>query len=96
LPEVDELDVAILQDLLHRQGLMHLEVRKHGTRLFIESQFGEDRIQHARLTAQSRTRWALAFPDHRGRMQLTPYLDTLEALVELMTSQFAWMLEPLS
>ena len=90
------MDAEILEDMLHRRSLTHLRVRKHGQRLFIERQAGDERVKHARLPARTATRWELAFPDHRGRMQSTPYLDTMDELVELMTSQFSWMLEPLA
>ncbi len=87
---------ANLDELLrHHGGLQHLEVRKHGTSLVLYTRLGEDRLNRARLTAISRTRWRLDMPLHTGKWQATPYEGSLPEVFAILTGVLAPFIEPL-
>jgi len=94
--EATRKDEANLKDLLWRHGgLEHLEVRLHRPSLVMYSQDGEERINRARLTPQSKTRWRLDMPLHTGKWQATPYEGTLLELFTLLTTTLMPWMQPL-
>lgn len=74
-------------------ALAHLRVRSHGETLVVESGPADDPVRHARLRRQTVHLWTLDVADHRGRWQPTPFRETLHSIVELLLSQFGWVLE---
>lgn len=74
-------------------GLSHLRVRAYGEALFVESGPDDDAIRHARLRRVTARLWTLDVADHRGRWQPTPFRDMLGEVVDLLISQFGWVLE---
>lgn len=90
-----EMQEANLLDLLRRHGdLEHLRVRRHGASLVLYSLLEDDKVNRARLTAVSRTRWRLDMPLHTGRWQSTPYVGTLTDIFHILTTELSPFIAP--
>lgn len=74
-------------------GLAHLRARKRGLVVTVESGPKDDVVPHFRVRRDTVHLWLLEFPGHRG-WERTPYRDTLDNLLELVITQFAWTVEP--
>ncbi|MBX2803947.1 MAG: hypothetical protein KTR31_40095 [Myxococcales bacterium] len=91
--QVNEFDVAKLERLLRQQNLDHLAVRKHGTKLILESGPDGDRIPHARFVKDTVHLWLVDV--HAGRRwERTPFRAQLGELLELLADAFPWLLVP--
>ncbi len=88
--EEDHLDDV--EDFL--DSYEHLNARRRGDAIIIESGVKPDRTSHVRLRRVSVHRWTLEVADHQGRWEPTPYNDTLEALLAQVETEFGWVLEP--
>jgi len=95
-PPIDFWEAEDLQHKLRRDhGLDHIRVRKHGKLLILESGPEADPWPHARVRRDTVHLWWLEMPARTpGRWDKTPYRATLDELVELLTTQFAWMVAP--
>jgi hypothetical protein len=95
-PTADHIDRANLEDLLRRHGgLGHLEVRRHGATLVLYTRWEEEKINRARLTAVSRTRWRLDMPTRSGRWEPTDWVGSLASLFGVLTGELAPWIVPL-
>ena len=84
---IDSDDVEILEALLSRRpDLAHLYAKKRGSSLTIAS--GEPPHNHARVTALGRNVWGLSLPRHTGRWERTPFVGTLEEVIDTLTTDF--------
>ena len=93
----DDLSADQLSRLLAaHDGLSHLRVRRRGSLLTIESGPDDDAWPHARLRREGVHLWRLEFPAHGGRWDSTPMRSQMPALVEMLVSQFGWMLSDIS
>lgn len=93
--EVDKCQ-ANLEELLRRHGgLQHLAVRKHGTALVLYTLVDQERVNEARLTAVSRTRWRLDMPLHTGKWQATPFEGSMAEVFATLTNELAPFISPL-
>lgn len=80
-----------LQDLLkEEEGTDHLRVRARGDLLTIESGAQGAVIPHARMRRVGQQRWRLEMATHTGRWETTPFLDSLDNLVEMLVTMFPW------
>jgi len=88
---VDMFDVSKLEGLLEKRGLDHLTVRKHGTKLILESGPEGDKLPYARFTKDTVHLWLLDV--HAGRKwEPTGFRATLDELMALMDDAFPWLL----
>ncbi|MCP5065619.1 MAG: hypothetical protein GY946_03560 [bacterium] len=89
---------AVAVDWLHdhfaERELDYLRARKRGRVVTIESGPKGDVVPRARFRRDTVHLWLLEMPGRGGRWERTPYRDQLENLVELLETQFAWMLAP--
>ena len=83
-----------LEDDLAQRGFKHLRVRRRGELLTIESGNKRDPVPHARVRRDTVHLWILEMPTETGRWESTPFRQTMDPLVELLTTQFAWALAP--
>ena len=84
-----------LKSLLHEHdNLTHLQVKSYGSSLTIFSGDSTQRHNHARLTYLEENEWGLSFPRHNGRWENTPFVDEMNALVEMLISDFGAFLDP--
>lgn len=90
----DEDDADELADDLDEHGFEHLRVRRRGAVLTIESGDKRDPVAHARLRRNTVHLWCLEMPTAAGEWEPTPYRDTMDNLVALLTTQLSWSLAP--
>lgn len=83
-----------LADDLTKRGFKHLRVRRRGDLLTIESDSKSDPVAHARMRRDTVHLWILEMPTPTGRWESTPFRQPIDQLVELLTTQFAWILAP--
>ncbi len=89
---VDSNDVEALEALLARhRSLGHLRVKKRGNSLTIVS--GDPPHKHARITALGRGIWGLSLPRHMGRWERTPFVGTMEQVIDTLTTDFRFYLD---
>lgn len=89
---VDSDDVEALEALLARhRALGHLCVKKRGNSLTIVS--GDPPHNHARITALGRDIWGLSLPRHTGRWERTPFVGTMEQVIDTLTTDFRFYLD---
>lgn len=92
----DEMQQQSLQGLLHRRGLKHLRVRRHGVLLTVESGPDDDRVPHLRFRRHGAHIWTLEMATHTGGWEPTAFRGQIEHLVELVHTDFPWTLEPVA
>lgn len=84
-----------LEELLasHR-GIDHIRVKRRGRSLtlYSDSDYGAD--LHAKLTAIGRHRWALSLPRHTGRWEKTPFVGSMQEIIETLTQMLGFHLAP--
>lgn len=78
---------------LVEQGLLdHLDVRTRGDHIIVFSEENEEKWDRIRLTRLGGGAYQLGMADHRGRWDQTPFTGTLQALLDLVASDFPWLL----
>lgn len=91
--DIDDARHELAETLADREGLEHLQVKKHGSSLVIYSGAGDDEQKHARLTHLGGSIWGLSFPLHTGRWEKTPFTGTAIELLDTLTTNFPFYLE---
>jgi hypothetical protein len=81
--------------LARRRKLAHLRARKRGSFITLESGPPEDPVRHARLRRLSVNYWTLECATHTGRWEPTGERDTFNGILELLTTTYPWVLEPI-
>ena len=95
-PTADAHDAANLADLVRRHGgLGHLEVRRHGASLVLYTRLGEEKVNRARFTAVSRTRWRIDIARHTGKWEPTPFVGSLLTVFGILTGDLTPWIAPL-
>lgn len=94
-PVAEDYHAEELADDLAKRGFKHLRVRRRADTLTIESGRKPDVVPHARLRRDTVHLWVLEMATHTGRWETTPFRTVMDELVELLTTQFAWALEPI-
>jgi hypothetical protein len=80
--------------LTARVGLEHLRVRRRGPTITIESGPKGDIHPHARLRRVTVQYFQLKMATHTGRWEPTPFRDTLDNVLPMLTDNFGWVLTP--
>ncbi len=75
-----------------RDGLGHLRVRRRGPIITIESGPEGDPHPHARLRRVTVHYFQLEMASHTGRWEPTPFRDTLDNVLPMLTDTFGWVL----
>jgi hypothetical protein len=83
-----------LADDLVARGFPHLRVRRRADVLTIESGPKKDPVAHARLRRIAVHLWRLEMQEPDGTWVSTPYRLPINAQLELLVTQFAWVLAP--
>jgi hypothetical protein len=76
--------------------LGHVRVRVRGAVLTLESGPEEDPVPHARFRRDTVYLWLLEMPLRGSRWDRTGMRDTIDNLLETLTTMFPWMLEPIA
>jgi hypothetical protein len=80
--------------LASRDGLDHLRVRRRGPLITIESGPQGDSHAHARLRRVTVQYFQVEMATHTGRWEPTPFRDTLDKVLPMLTDAFGWVLMP--
>lgn len=75
-----------------KDTLGHLRARKRARVVTVESGPATDPISHVRFRRDTVSLWLLEMPTHDGRWEVTPYRDRLSTLMELVETEFYWMI----
>ena len=95
-PPIDSWQAESTTERLQKHyGLTHLRARKRGKVLTIESGPKDDAVPHFRVRRDTVHLWLLEFPRRSRGWDKTPYRDQLDNLLELVVTQFPWMVEPI-
>lgn len=87
-------DDALLRLLADYEGLDHLHVKRRGKSLTLYSEDTDGPSDHARFTWLGGATWALSLPRHTGRWEKTPFMGTLDELMQLLTEMLGFHLSP--
>lgn len=95
-PAIEPWTVDGLQRKLHKRQLDHLRVRKRGLVLTLLEGPEDDPWPRVRFRRDTVHLWTLEMGVRAGKKwEKTPYRDTLDNLLELLTSAFPWTVAPL-
>jgi len=90
-PEAMAVD-WLLDHFARHDALRHLRARRRGRLVTIESGPPDDAAPHARFRRDTVHLWLLEMPDRGNAWDRTPYRDTVENLMALLETKFAWTL----
>lgn len=83
----------VIQIWLVERGLFdHLDVRSRGDHVIVYSEENGEKWDRIRLTRLGGGTYRLAMADHRGKWEQTPFMGTLQELLDLVASDFSWVL----
>lgn len=85
-------DEDLRQLLAGFDGLEHLQVKCRGKSLTLYSAGSEGTIDHARFTWLGGAMWGLSLPRHMGRWEKTPFMGSLEELMQILTQMLGFHL----
>ena len=85
----------LARKLTQLEGLAHLRVRARGAVLTVESGPLGDPVPHVRFRRDTVHLWVVEMPVRGGKWQKTPFRGLLDALVNLVVTDFPWTLAPL-
>jgi hypothetical protein len=91
-PTLQQTAETVLQSL-HKQGLTHLNAIARGANIVVFSEYDGVKDNCFRLSKLSGTSYALHVADHKGTWEATPYAGSATELLELIFTQFSWILE---
>lgn len=78
--------------LTDREGLEHLRVRRRGPIITIESGPQTNPHAHVRLRRVTVHYFQIEMATHTGRWEPTPFRDTLDSVLPMLTDMFGWVL----
>ncbi len=92
-PPIDPWTAGELAKQLHDQFGLTLRVRKRGRVLTLESGPDAAPCRHVRFRRDTVHLWVLEAPSGRT-WQRTPFRDTLDELLEILTEELSWLVVP--
>ena len=81
-----------IKSYLHQHGFTHLQVMTQGKHLIIYSTYDGEKEPRARLGQIKAGVYRLGMANHRGQWEATPYIGTVDELLEILVQQFAFIL----
>jgi hypothetical protein len=91
----DRVDLLCVEGYLRQhQELAHLRVRKHGALMILESGPQSDAIPHARLRRVTKQWWTPELPTYGGTWSPLPARLPIGEALELLRTEFSWVLTP--
>jgi len=81
-----------LSSKLKDAGLTHLKTALRGKSISIYSEYEGSRENRCRFTQISGCNFALGMADHNGKWEYTPFEGTINELLEMVMTQFNWVL----
>jgi hypothetical protein len=90
----DHHAAEVLAHLVHYEGLEHVRARRRADLLTLESGPSGDVVPHTRFRRVGVHRWQIEMPLRGGAWDRTPMRGSLREVLDLVISQFPWMLAP--
>jgi hypothetical protein len=90
----DHHTAEVLAHLAHYDGLEHIRARRRADLLTLESGPSGDVVPHTRFRRVGVHRWQIEMPLRGGAWDRTPMRGLLPEVLDLVISQFPWMLAP--
>ena len=90
----DHHAVEILTHLADYDGLEHVRARRRADLLTLESGPSNDVVPHTRFRRVGVHRWQIEMPLSGGGWDRTPMRGLLREVLDLVITQFPWMLAP--
>lgn len=84
----------ILRHLAEYEGLEHVRARRRADLLTLESGPADDVVPHTRFRRIGVHRWQIEMPLRGGGWDRTPMRGLLGGVLEVVITQFPWMLAP--
>ncbi|HML04528.1 MAG TPA: hypothetical protein VK426_02025 [Methanobacterium sp.] len=81
-----------VKEELNNKGFNHLKVRVYGKSIIIYSEYEGAKESRCRFTRESNNKYILAMANHKGKWEETPFEGTIKELLEIVLTQFAWIL----
>lgn len=92
MPADDLATQRLAATLRRHKGLEHLRVKKYGDSLVLCSGKGPNEQKHARLTSLSADAWGLSLPRNTGRWERTPYVGTMDEILNTLLNDLGFYL----
>lgn len=89
---IQESNKDKIKSRLKETGLNHLNVGVRGRNIVIYSEHDGEKENRCRFTDISRGMYELGMADHNGKWEPTPFEGTIEELLEMVLTQFEWVL----
>ena len=90
-----QIEVEALEQILSGKGYSHLLVKGRGQHLIIYAQHPENKEPRLRLTALPGGICGLSFCSHSGKWERTPFVGSMQNILDTVENQFGWHLESL-
>ena len=84
----------VLEHLAEYEGLEHLRARRRADLLTLESGPKDDVVPHTRFRRVGAHKWQIEMPRLGGGWDRTPLRGPLVESLDLVVTQFPWMLAP--
>lgn len=81
-----------IKEKLKQMGLNHLSAGVRGKNIVIYSEYNGNRENRCRFTNISAGTYVLGMADHNGKWEATPFEGKIEELLEMVLTQFEWVL----
>ena len=81
-----------VQMKLHEVGLYHLKAGVRGKSISVYSEYEGNRENRCRFTQVSGKQFILGMADPNGKWESTPFEGTIDELLDMVISQFGWVL----
>lgn len=88
----NSLALGAVAQWLADNHLDHLRVLGRGNHLVVYAEEQGDKWNRVRFTHLGGRAYQLSFADHRGNWDQTPFTGSLQELLRLVATDFAWML----
>ena len=87
-----QMEMSKLTKMLIAHGLSHLKVGARGNSIYIFSEFEGKKENRCRLSQISKNNYKLSMANHNGKWENTPFNGNSEELLDMIMSDFEWVL----
>lgn len=91
-----EMICSEISDKLKTKGFDYLKVNVRGSNIIIYSEYDGVKENRCRFSKIAQNIYILGMADHNGKWETTPFEGTIDELLELVETQFEWILSDYS
>lgn len=85
-----------IQRKLREAGLQHLKTGVRGKNISVYSEYEGSRENRCRFTLMPGRKFVLGMADHNGKWEATPFEGSINELLDMVMTQFSWILSDYS